>query len=1329
MENLPKPNDESTFHHFILRHHDMLHHNLNPNHPLLHPLYKLGTKPTLVSEQIPRATIPRDRRIHPLPDPVLPLPPPHIHNPLLDPQAIMSSSSVDDSWSPRTPSDGSAPPVYTGHAVQDGWAVGNQTLWGDATTAIKYLYEVTKREKRNFLVGVFTVALVVFFVTLLRNNVERSPLIFWRLAELSAGETDALITADGNAGTPRPGFPPLIDRAVSSNVPLVNYTHLQSVFAERQAKFGNSNLVKGLFPRWYVLGRVRNRDTPSRVASAVFVIYDSAKEDAGKLGRSFEHRPLGEAETHVSSALLSTLGLGANRGDRILLSLEADQILPLLNVDDLGVDLELLSDVLNNPISLLGDAAGLNVVDTGGVDANVNTTVDVGDTNGFGEATLLPFLEALGLNTSVLDPATLDALLAPIANQSIPLTAQIAAAGLDLTLNDLIPGLDALSGLGNNGLEEENSTSIGLSWDYAVIDEIKSPLGKYPDALGNVVLVDSKQFEKILLQQVRDLTADPLITLALQAASGTLGLDVTILDDINDFLADFRMEDYALTVAATYRMRDEAYVLTQDEGLKAHMTYFTNELYSILGYNSSAAIEVPIFRALEGTEIIRLFLDQVFNAVVFVISMLSALLIYSLMLSNVEEKTFEYGMLRALGMRQHALILLLVVQAMSFAIPGILIGWAVAGLVDLLPAWLLADYASVEPVYGLRPFPLYLTLAIGLIVPLVANWVPIKRALASTLRNALDVYHQENTDTTVKVVRLESLGLSAWQTSLAITLVSVGFVTYYMIPYAFTYNDLGLLLTILNGILLGIVLGLALIAQVLQPYGEWLFLWSMLWGSERRMGPLIRKNLSGHRTRNRKTALMFTTSLAFLIFAGALFVLQENLIKDLIAGFFGSDIAVVSFAWEWMLNEDALREFLEDNQGFGGAVSSFSFGTQPIERSDIMDKSRMSSIVDFPRVSQPLHAIDANWLDTAYLKYFIPTEVAPGFDYRNTADGKEDVVESLYRHGGKARLSIEPAVITIPASLGSGFDYSSRDREESEEYRANELKLAYSEYYDTIVSESLRDRVSLDVDTPQALTLRYNLGYGTVGYKRLGKPRAIVRKFPGFFVSSYRQFAGLNPILVRFDSYAEALERAYNLTTLDSKLEQPPPGVAPKGSLIVRMVDGATETQREAIVDGMRSLIENDLIQVIDVIELLESTELATDMLQLFFILVAAITSLLCFFVLFLSFTSNVQDRSWEMGVLRSLGLTAAQSLRVYIYEALSLTLTSIVMGSVVGLIAAIALTLQTGLFTESPFSFEFPWLLWSSVCVMSITVAVVGSWLPARGVMKQAIANVLKGL
>jgi hypothetical protein len=37
-----------------------------------------------------------------------------------------------------------------------------------------------------------------------------------------------------------------------------------------------------------------------------------------------------------------------------------------------------------------------------------------------------------------------------------------------------------------------------------------------------------------------------------------------------------------------------------------------------------------------------------------------------------------------------------------------------------------------------------------------------------------------------------------------------------------------------------------------------------LWGNDRNLEDLIRKALSGHRTRNRKTAIMFTTALAFM---------------------------------------------------------------------------------------------------------------------------------------------------------------------------------------------------------------------------------------------------------------------------------------------------------------------------------------------------------------------------------------------------------------------------------------------------------------------------------
>jgi len=48
--------------------------------------------------------------------------------------------------------------------------------------------------------------------------------------------------------------------------------------------------------------------------------------------------------------------------------------------------------------------------------------------------------------------------------------------------------------------------------------------------------------------------------------------------------------------------------------------------------------------------------------VIGVLVILASMLIYSLLLSGVEEKTFEYGMLRSLGLPKKELIMLLSLQ-------------------------------------------------------------------------------------------------------------------------------------------------------------------------------------------------------------------------------------------------------------------------------------------------------------------------------------------------------------------------------------------------------------------------------------------------------------------------------------------------------------------------------------------------------------------------------------------------------------------------------------------------------------------------------------------
>lgn len=67
--------------------------------------------------------------------------------------------------------------------------------------------------------------------------------------------------------------------------------------------------------------------------------------------------------------------------------------------------------------------------------------------------------------------------------------------------------------------------------------------------------------------------------------------------------------------------------------------------------------------------------------------------------------------------------------------------------------------------------------------------------------------------------------------------------------------------------------------------------------------------------------------------------------------------------------------------------------------------------------------------------------------------------------------------------------------------------------------------------------------------------------------------------------------------------------------------------------------------------------------------------------------------------------------------------------GTLIGVVIALTLTAQFNLFLEMPFQFSFPYILFISIGVMAVVVAIVGSWLPARQLRKKEIALVLRGL
>jgi ABC-type antimicrobial peptide transport system permease subunit len=135
-------------------------------------------------------------------------------------------------------------------------------------------------------------------------------------------------------------------------------------------------------------------------------------------------------------------------------------------------------------------------------------------------------------------------------------------------------------------------------------------------------------------------------------------------------------------------------------------------------------------------------LNAALVAIIFYLGLLSIQLIYSLMVSDVNEKTYEFGMLRALGFNTTDIMQLIFFQAMFFAIPGIILG---LGFGLMLNAGFRVALFSVTWNYTTYNLPMEaytMGIFIGIIMPVVSNILPIQRAIGKNLRSSLDMNHR-----------------------------------------------------------------------------------------------------------------------------------------------------------------------------------------------------------------------------------------------------------------------------------------------------------------------------------------------------------------------------------------------------------------------------------------------------------------------------------------------------------------------------------------------------------------------------------------------------------
>lgn len=91
-------------------------------------------------------------------------------------------------------------------------------------------------------------------------------------------------------------------------------------------------------------------------------------------------------------------------------------------------------------------------------------------------------------------------------------------------------------------------------------------------------------------------------------------------------------------------------------------------------------------------------------------------------------------MLRTLGLRNKNLLIILSIQATLFSIPGLILGFIINFILQNAFQIVLFAYADYATQITMKDRTIMLGFALGIILPLISNIIPMKQALGNSLR-------------------------------------------------------------------------------------------------------------------------------------------------------------------------------------------------------------------------------------------------------------------------------------------------------------------------------------------------------------------------------------------------------------------------------------------------------------------------------------------------------------------------------------------------------------------------------------------------------------------
>ncbi len=634
---------------------------------------------------------------------------------------------------------------------------------------------------------------------------------------------------------------------------------------------------------------------------------------------------------------------------------------------------------------------------------------------------------------------------------------------------------------------------------------------------------------------------------------------------------------------------------------------------------------------------------------VFAILMLTVagLLIYSLISVAVEERVREYAILRTIGGRSSHILKLVLGESLLLCslgiVPGLLFGLGAAKLLVTLIT--LATHGEAVVELELTRQSAWLLVAGGLAVALGSAAVPALQATRRRIVDGLDPLRGGQ-------VRAERPGPARTSTfflmaGTALSLLSG--IIFFVLPSAVLSGNPSLIGTVLLSLLVTLLFGLTLVMVGFMPWFERLLLGPIGWA----FGPvaiLAGRNLQRHQRRHTTTALLFTLSVALVIFVASLVALASGTALGLVEHIHGADLRIFASHRD----ADNLKSDLENIPGVT-AVSEVRFLNPRSEGGTAYDVM-ISDLVGMKSLWVIPYGVDSDLSQCLYTERIVWNE------------GGGAALAEVESH---ASTQTHPPPIVLSQAVAS----------------------------------------FLEVQAGDEVQLRLHLG----AERSQGRFRvaAIASAFPGLqnFRARVASAVGAGVLLpgAEFERQTRVAPRSVLQALFFLKTSENP---GPKQ--VAREIRDRFDVRYQFSVQSTA--------------EAKGHARAVYWITQVLFALLLIIAVVVAVFALIASMASSVLERRREVGVLKALGLRRGGLFRLFLLEALVLTVSAGIAGGLVGFSLAWLFVYQATVLMEIAAAFAPPYIPFAATLVISILAGLLASYVPTRSLLRQTAAEILRG-